>query len=35
MAENMHQIVIESIRIVVQKAKYVAITFYEVTTIDN
>jgi hypothetical protein len=35
MAESMHKIVIESIKVVVQKAKYLAISYDEVTTINN
>jgi hypothetical protein len=35
MAENMHWIIVESIRAIVEKAKYLAISYNEVTTINN
>jgi hypothetical protein len=35
MAESMHWIIIESTRIVVQKAMYLPISYDEVTTIDH
>jgi hypothetical protein len=35
MVKNMHWIIIESNRTIVEKAKYLAISYNEVTTIDN
>ncbi len=35
MVENMHQIIIESTKAFVQKARYLAINCDEVTTINN
>ncbi len=35
MVENMHRIIIESTKAIVQKAKFLAINCDEVTTINN